>query len=81
MQLKGELSRLCTLTNIEVTVSTFEDIVEYIREKGYTAQYGARRMRNVVHKEVQTAFLEAVFSKITLGSLVLKQGKLFIEKV
>lgn len=78
---KTELGDICKLLLKDITlaleekniaVSYTEKAVEYIAEKGYDEQYGARPMKRVIFREVENKIAELIISgEIQSGDAVL----------
>ena len=69
LQLKG-VTKLLAKQNI--TFDATEDAVQYLAEKGYSPEYGARPVKRVIQKEVMNELSKEILSgKVTTDSIIL----------
>ncbi len=80
--LHRELDRLNEACGTEITIPNEEieqELVTFIRQKGYTKALGARRMRKTVQDNVQMAFYTGIADGFTDGVLRARHNGLFVE--
>jgi len=64
----------------EIELSTSEDVIEYISEKGYDPQFGARPIKRLIQKEVLNQLSKDILSsKVVAGDVVV--ADVFNEQV
>jgi ATP-dependent Clp protease ATP-binding subunit ClpB len=69
LQLKG-LTKMLSKQNI--TLDATNEAIEYISERGYDPQYGARPVKRVIQKEVLNSLSKEILSgKVTTDSIIL----------
>ncbi|MCW8981491.1 MAG: ATP-dependent chaperone ClpB [Altibacter sp.] len=69
LQLKG-VSRMLAKQNI--TLDATEEAVQYLAQRGFDPQYGARPVKRVIQKEVLNALSKEILSgKVTTDSIIL----------
>lgn len=69
LQLKG-ITKMLSKQNI--TLDATKEAIEYLSEKGYDPQYGARPVKRVIQKDVLNALSKEILSgKITTDSIIL----------
>ena len=70
-------------TQMELSIQYSRNVVQYVADKGFDKDYGARPLRRTIQNQIEDALAEEVVAgRITIGVCVkigVKEGKVFVQ--
>ena len=79
LMVESEIKRLNTISNVNYFPKNITEIVNFVREKGYTPALGARRMREAVRSSLQIAYYNALVQGHTDATIKASVTGIYIE--